>query len=113
MFADTSRLERHGDDGPFRQVLQGDAQGQGKGPGRTDSRLTSQESGIDYTDGHAFGDVMKRHGQDEHRRSLQMAVRPFGLLTVHVQMRHQPVQGQEQEDAQPEPGHGRHEGEFP
>jgi hypothetical protein len=113
MPADAGRLEGHGDDGPFGQILQSDSQGQGHGSGGTNPRLPGQETGIDDADSHAFGNVVQSHGQDEHRRPLQVAVRSFGFLAVHMQMRHQPVQGQEQENAQPEPGYSRYEGEFP
>ena len=38
VLSDAGCLEGHGDDGPFGQILQGDAQRQGQGPGGADAR---------------------------------------------------------------------------
>ena len=39
VLSDAGCLEGHGDDGPFGQILQGDAQRQGQGTGGADARL--------------------------------------------------------------------------
>ena len=107
------RPQRHGDDRPFREVLNGDAQRQGQRTGRRDLRAAGAVPGVYHADGHALRDVVQRHGQHHHRRALQAALRPFGLGAVRVQVRDDVIQCEQKQDAEPEAQKGGEERELP
>ena len=103
-------MEGHGDDGPFRKVLNSDAKGQGKGSGGGDGSFAAHQSRQNYTHGHAFGKIVQGDGEDHHGGALQGALRAFTLFAVHMEMGDDTVQHHQEKKADPKTDHGGKEG---
>ena len=57
---------------------------------------------VDYADGHAFGNIMKRHGEDQFSRPGDPYGRSFGVFAVHMEMWNDMIQQQQEEHTGPE-----------
>ena len=66
-----------------------------------------EKARVDNTDRHTLRDIVERHCQHHHRRSLQLAFGAFRLVASGVQMRDHMVKEQQKHDAVPEPDHRR------
>ena len=104
------RVQRHGNDSAFREVLDRDTQGQGQRAPRRDLRGAGTQAGIDDAHRHALGNVVERHRQHHHGGPGQPAFRSLGLAGVPVQMRDHMVQQEQEPDAQPEADESRQKG---
>ena len=54
---------------------------------------------------HSLRNIMERHRQNEHRRLLEMAPRPFHRFRIHVQMRNNVIQKQKKRHTHTETDH--------
>ena len=93
--------QRQGDDRALREVLNRDAQRQRQRAGHRGDAARAQAS-QHHAHSHALGDVVQRHGEHHHGRLAQTAAGTLRLVAVHVQVRHEPVQRQQERHAQQE-----------
>ena len=100
-------FQRHRNDSALGEVLDGDAKGKRQCPHGRDGCTARYIARIDYTDGHALGDVVQRDGQHQHRGAGKAAVGAFGGIGTLVQMRHRHIQQQQKADTQPKADGGR------
>ena len=103
----TPRANRHGDDGSLREVLDGDAQGQGQRAACGDHLVSRQEAGIDHAHGHSLRDVVQGDRQHQHGRPLQGAYRALRLIRMQMQVRDQVIKQKQKYYACPEAAHSR------
>ena len=75
------RAKGHRDDGTFGEVLDGDTDGQCQSCTQGDAHVAAGPAGEDDTDGHTFGEVMERDGEDQHDGLREAA--PFDAV-LHV-----------------------------
>ena len=111
--AHTLGSQGHGDNGSFREVLDGDAQGESQCAGGSDLCISGQVACVHDADGHAFRDVVECDGQQQHGRALQMDFWPFRLFAVSMEMRDDVIQQKQKQYSAPESDRGRGEGETP
>ena len=80
-FGTAGRAKGHRDDGAFGEVLDGDTDGQCQSCTQGDAHVAAGPAGEDDTDGHTFGEVMERDGEDQHDGLREAA--PFDAV-LHV-----------------------------
>ena len=68
---------------------------------------------VDYADGHAFGNIMKRHGEDQFGCPGNPYGRSFSVFAVHMEMRNDMVQQQQEEHTGPEPRYSGDKSRLP
>ena len=95
-------MERHGNDGTFRKILDGYAESQGQSPTGGYFCSVGQKTSIHHADSHALRNVVKGNGKNHHGGFCQMAFRPLRLTGISVQMRNDMVQQQKEENTEPE-----------
>ena len=114
-FGTAGRAKGHRDDGAFREVLDGDTDRQRECRGERDAHVAAGPAGQDDTDGHAFGEVVERDGEDQHDGLREAAFfdavpHVLGVREVRVQVGDDLVEEQQEQDAGPEADGGGHEG---
>ena len=78
------RVERN--DGSFREVLNGDTDGERKSGRERDGDVSRKPARENDADSHAFGQVVERYREREHRGAFEFCSRTFGSLTAQMQM---------------------------
>ena len=104
------RPQGHGDNGPLREVLNRDAEGEGECAGGCETAVAAQPSRVDDADRHPLGDVVKRHGQDELGRPADAGPRPL-LRAVQMHVGRDKIQNQEKEHPDQKTGGSGDEGQ--
>ena len=80
-------------------------------PNHTSNKHVWFEEALNSPQGSAARDrYIFRDGQGEHGVLSQATLDSFGLVTVYMEVRHQPVETQKEDHPQPEPCRGRQEG---
>ena len=96
------RPQRHGDDGPLGEVLDGAAQGQDQRGCHRDLAFSRQETRVDHPHRHPLWDVVEGDGQHHHGGALQPGAGSLCLLAPLVEVGDQVIQTQQEEDTGPE-----------
>ena len=108
--AESFCMQRHRYDRPLREVLDRNAQCERqRGPGR-DAHVPGDPGRIDNADCHSFGQIVHRDSQHQHGCPLEFipgTLRPFEFIACKMQVRHDRIEQQQEQDACPEPGRCR------